>query len=270
MPLVLFAGGMGVLYWLYRRRRGVRPRRISLATYNLQAYDDDTRISPLVNVIHDMDADVVVLQELGKRAAERIQEELERDYRYMLLEPDSDDPVNGQGILSRYPIVAGNYWRHTMGFQSAVIRVKDTMLNLFNAHPCTPLDMSYAQRAHEIDDLLQRAAQATGPIVLAGDFNMEEWSADYERISALYIDSYREVGRHNGFTFPDSVGGIPVISWFVKPAFRLDYIFHNNAVRTLKARVWHESGGSDHRPVRTVLLLNPRPKNRRKRHPTNR
>ncbi len=247
------AAGSTFLLLSWRGGRKRRARHFTLATYNLQGFE--TRLDSLMAVIHELDVDILALQELSTAAATRIRQDFAEEYPYMALHPDDTQPIDGQGVLSRYPIEDSQYWMGTMGYQRAVIRIKQQPLTLFNAHPPTPLTTSYAQRAQEITDLLQRAHNTSGPIILAGDFNMEEWSEDYARITTYYDDIYTEVGRGRGYTFPDSVGGIPALSWFARPMVRLDYIFHNKHIHPIKAYVWPRSGGSDHRPVRARLML---------------
>ena len=251
LPAALAAGGAAVLLIGWRRGRRQRARRFTLATYNMQGYKD--RLNGLMEVIHDLDVDIIALQEVTETAAERIREEFGDDYPYMALHPHTG--YDGQGVLSRYPIEESEYWKRDMGNQRVVIRIGRKTLTLFNVHPCTPLTASYAARETEITELLERANSTNGAMILAGDFNMEEWSEDYARIRSYYDDVYVRAGRGRGYTFPSSVGGIPILSWFARPMVRLDYIFCNEAIKPLKARVWRYSGGSDHRPVRARLLL---------------
>ena len=250
VPPLLALGAAGGLLWLRRRRR---TRRVTIATYNVQAYT--IQLDPLLHVMDDLDTDIIVIQELSVPLAERIRTELSEEYPYQALNPDYNNATRGQGLLSRYPIIDSEYWQHTMGFQRVVIQVGDMRLTVFNAHPATPLTTSYEQRAYEIRDLMERAGAIMGPIVLLGDFNMEEWSDDYRRITERYEDAYARVGRNRRFTFPNSLAGLPVISLLVRPLMRLDYIFHNEAVHSRKVLVWPDSGGSDHLPLRATLVL---------------
>ncbi len=251
LPVALAAGGAAVLLIGWRRSHRQRARRFTLATYNMQGYTD--RLGPLMEVIHDLDVDIIALQEVTEAAAERIREEFGEDYPFMALHPHTG--YAGQGVLSRYPIEDSEYWRRDMGNQRVVVRIGRKTLTLFNVHPCTPLTASYAARESEITELLERASSTNGAMILTGDFNMEEWSEDYARIRSHYDDVYVRAGRGRGYTFPSSVAGIPILSWFARPMVRLDYIFCNDEIKPLKARVWRYSGGSDHRPVRARLLL---------------
>lgn len=260
-PTLLTAGAVGILLW-WLWRRGKHNLSVTVATYNVQAHT--ASLDPIIDVVHSLDADVIVFQELSEALAKRLRAEFAEAYPYRALHAAADDATCGQGVLSRYPVRESEYWRHTMGFQRVEIQVGAAVLTVFNAHPATPLTTSYTQRAYEIDDLLERASEISGPLLLLGDFNMEEWSADYKRITGYYHDTFAEAGRgRSRFTFPNALAGLPFISTFILPIVRLDYIFRNDAIHTLKVITWPKSGGSDHLPVRATLLLNP-DKNRRR------
>lgn len=105
-------------------------------------------------------------------------------------------------------------------------------------------------RDPELTRLLQRADGETLPVILAGDFNLSEWSADYRHLAARYIDSYREQAPGFGFTFPafEAFGlprGLPAL-------MRIDYIWHSPDLITLDAR-YGDYVGSDHLPVMATL-----------------
>ncbi|MBZ0297329.1 MAG: endonuclease/exonuclease/phosphatase family protein [Anaerolineae bacterium] len=254
-PMLAVAGATGALLWWFWQR-GKKNLRITVATYNVEAYKQS--LDSIIQVVRDVDAEIIAFQELSRELADRLTAEFALDYPYKALHPDAEDATCGQGILSRYPIRDSQYWQHTMGFQRAEIQVGTEMLTIFNSHPATPLTTSYEQRAWEIRDLLERASSVRGPLLLMGDFNMEEWSDDYKHITSHYHDTYAEAGSdRRRFTFPNALAGLPIISTFISPVVRLDYIFRNKKVHPLRVMTWTDSGGSDHLPLRAVLLLNP-------------
>ncbi len=107
----------------------------------------------------------------------------------------------------------------------------------------------------EVDEILRRATQDEGAVIIAGDFNMTDQADDYRRLVQQYSDTYREVGWGLGLTFPDCsyACAVPVNASLLKlvgrPLARIDFIFHSADLQPLSARVWPTSGGSDHRPV---------------------
>ena len=85
-------------------------------------------------------------------------------------------------------------------------------------------------------------------VLIAGDFNITDQSADYQRITVVYDDSYKQVGYGMGTTFPAHIPFLPSL-------LRIDYVFHSEDFTPLQADVLYSSGGSDHRPLVVELAL---------------
>jgi vancomycin resistance protein VanJ len=221
----------------------------------------------MIALIREADAALVALQELSPAAAARFADEFADQYPYQALHPNSTNAIWGQGFLSRYPLLSDEYWHINLGHQRVEFQVGDEPVTLYNTHPVHPFFILEGRgfntqlRAQEISAVLDRAAQDTGAVVIAGDFNMPDQSDDYQRITAQYMDTYREVGWGLGLTFPDFSYAnavpdeLPSLSLPIRPLVRLDYIFHSDALTALEARVWPTSGGSDHRPVFARLAI---------------
>lgn len=230
-------------------------REFTLATFNI--YKDAYDHPKTIETIREMDADIVNLQELTNGAAQMIFEELSVEYPYMALHPNRRDPAAGQGVLSRYPILEDEYWVLRRGHQRVSIDLEGTEIVLYNTHPHQTF-ASYAfeiqYRTREIENVLERAAQEEGPVIIAGDFNMTDQTDDYSRVTANYTDAFRAMGWGLGFTFPDTTNQrrplLPLLA-------RIDYIFYNEQIAASQVYVWHNSGGSDHRPIWAKLALLP-------------
>jgi vancomycin resistance protein VanJ len=172
-------------------------------------------------------------------------------------------------MLSRYPLTADEYWRtvsvpQSMGHQRVEIDVDSVRFTLYNVHPIHPAMTGRLfdpiPRALEITELMARAGEDDGTVVLMGDFNLTDLSEDYAHITARYGDTYWEVGWGMGFTFPDfsQPQALPRFlsnTTALPPFIRLDYIFHNKGVQPLEAQVWPDAAGSDHRPLYARLAL---------------
>jgi vancomycin resistance protein VanJ len=232
---------------------------LRLMTYNLHA--ETNAIAPLAAVIRESQADLVALQEVSPELAQVLSRELSDAYPYQALHPASDNAILGQGVLSRYPIRTDEYWRIALGHQRVEVDLGDESLTLYNTHPVHPFRLREGKlfdssgHQQEVDVILSRAKRDTGPVIIAGDFNMSDQSSDYQRIAQDFNDAYRERGWGLGFTFPDFAyasalpANLPVMSLFVRPLARLDYVFHSADLQALSAYVVANSGGSDHRPV---------------------
>jgi vancomycin resistance protein VanJ len=226
----------------------------TLLTYNMRA--DNAAIRDVEAVIRSANADIVAVQELNIPGAALFSESFRDVYPYQALHPQAD--YSGQGIFSRYPISADDYWQIVLGHQRAIINLNRTSFALYNAHPVQPWAtgklMDTSVRQQELDSSLERAAKETMPTLIVGDFNMTDWAADYRRITAQYADSYREAGWGMGFTFPAfSVTNQQLA--FLPPLARIDYVFHDRSFWALEATVLPDTGGSDHHPLLVRLAL---------------
>lgn len=228
-------------------------------TYNVHA--ESIHVQPMLDVIRAAEADVIALQEVSPAMAEALAAHLSDRYPYQALHPNFVNPIWGQGVLSRYPIVEDEYWHISLGHQRVKIDRDGSPLVLYNVHPVHPFRLHegwlFDMQPHrvEVDEILRRVARDTGDVIVAGDFNMSDQDYDYQRLARRFGDAYREVGWGLGFTFPDFSHvhtlpfEVPLATTVGRPLARIDFIFHSDELQPLAARVWPTSGGSDHRPV---------------------
>jgi endonuclease/exonuclease/phosphatase (EEP) superfamily protein YafD len=213
---------------------------LRVLTFNIQAPEQE--IDPILDVIRDVNADVVAIQELNSAVAGALENQLSETYPHQALHPRDQDNA-GQGVLSRFPIVDDEYWRNDfleekLGHQRIPPYAPDRGFNADN-------------HTQELIELLDRAANVSNPVILTGDFNMTDAFDMYHRITETYSDAYAAVGTIGfGFTLP-RVSRSPL-----PPLFRIDYVFYDRAFVGVEAHVWSESGGSDHLPVLVRLVLN--------------
>lgn len=253
LPIVGLALVYGSL-WLPRSAPPVQQSAIpfSILTFNLQGATDS--LQSLATVIEEANADIVGLQELSHAAADHFAAVLGEKYPYVALHPQ-DNPIHGQGVLSRYPILSDTFWQNdqldrALGHMRVELDLPGSTVVVYNTHPTPPFSLAWGLnvKAHSlaIAELLRRAAEDTGPVLMVGDFNMTDQFAEYQQItgSAGFVDTFREVGEPGfGFTFPAG-DRLPL-----PPLIRLDYVFHSREFQAHEARVWRRSGASDHLPV---------------------
>lgn len=233
------------------------PDELTVMTFNLGAKADE--LDSLVEIIADAGADVVALQELSQPAAEYLDGELADRYPYMALHP-RDNPIQGQGVLSVYPIESDTYWINEelvrpLGHMRVELAISDQVIVLYNTHPTPPFSVEWGlntdSHTAEIEEVLSRAGSETSPVLLAGDFNFSNQFGEYDRITVDegYADAFHEAGAVGfGFTYPDT-SSLPL------PFMRLDYLFRDEGFRTQEVRVWPRSGTADHRPLFARFLL---------------
>ena len=221
---------------------------LTVLTYNIKL--SPSNIYGISNDIWRIDADIVAIQELTPRSAEVLESELANIYPYRAFHPVNG--FAGQGILSKYPIVADEFWRLYLGHQRVEIDVNGTVIAVYNVHPVHHIlpfwGFDISRRTEEVDFFLKKAEQDNIPVLIAGDFNMTDQSGDYQRITANYTDSYRQVGYGMGTTFPAHIRPFPSL-------VRIDYVFHSEEFTALTADVLRSTGGSDHRPLVVTLAI---------------
>jgi endonuclease/exonuclease/phosphatase family metal-dependent hydrolase len=164
---------------------------IRIATYNIhKCRGMDARVRPerIAEVIADLNADVVALQEVvrGKKDADQLRviaKEL-RKYNYCFGETRKIRGAHyGNAVLSRFPIASHQHyditasWREPRGCLRADIEIKSSkkvLLRLFNAH----LGTGYIERRRQAQILVDRKLlgnpKFSGNRIVLGDFN--EWT----------------------------------------------------------------------------------------------
>lgn len=223
---------------------------LRILSFNIGAYGQDPEL--VLDLLREVDADIVTLQELGSQYAAAIENNLGAIYPYMALHPQQF-ATQGQGVLSRFPLGEDTYWQYEflpakLGHQR--VTLPDLGLTIYNLHPSHPgmtgqfFNPSY--RSMEIADILARAEAETGALLLVGDFNMTDLSNDYAAIRQNFNDAFRETGFGMGWTFT-------IIN---SPAFlRLDYLFFNAEISAVAAEVLSNRAGSDHHPLLVTIQI---------------
>jgi endonuclease/exonuclease/phosphatase (EEP) superfamily protein YafD len=224
---------------------------ITVMTFNLGP--GVSQPSEIADAIAAEDADIIVMQELTLPAATAVRTKLHSRYPYGL----SDTATTSRGILSRYPIQTLR-WLRTGVAERATPAVQFSVDNhsvtLFAPHLPQPVirrsndlhlpdGMDTTEHDAELTEIVHWAQQATGTVLLAGDFNMSDQAKAYTLLSSNFRDAYREAGWGFGFTFPNRLRSNPIPVPI--PVIRIDYIFHSPDLVAQAARV-ECKGGSDH------------------------
>jgi endonuclease/exonuclease/phosphatase family metal-dependent hydrolase len=231
---------------------------IKIATYNIhKCVGMDRRYSPerIADVIRELDADVVALQEVvwhssaGRRdhQAEFLAEELEMDFRLGRNRVHKGGDY-GNVVLSRHPI--GHHKNHDItvkkyeprGCLRTDIQLPgDHSIQFLNVHMGT----SYFERRKQVHHLLAEhvldPASMAGGRIIAGDFN--EWitglTTKLLKSRFKSVDPKLHLGRAR--TFPG-----------IMPLVHLDHIYFDDRFR-LKDAFVHRSKtallASDHLPI---------------------
>lgn len=147
---------------------------LTIVTANINADNED--LSTLPRWLAQIDADVVVLQELNPRAAAKL--EHWHDYPYRSIH--AQEGPFGIAILSRFPLE--NTEMHEPAGHTPQIRTYLTWGNaplaLSAIHPMPPISPEYHLRRSALFTNEASWATASGlPAIIAGDFNASPWSS---------------------------------------------------------------------------------------------
>lgn len=168
----------------YFQERPVVPasgERFRLLTFNVWYRNDD--LSRALEFLQQAKADVVILQEVDAAQLPAIAQRLTAYPHHAMT------PVRGHALamFSRWPLRV-EHLRLPMGatrIARATLDWNGTPLTIVGAHLSWPLGKrTAAARAAELQVLAQTVGRETGPVIVAGDFNLTPWSRHYERFTA--------------------------------------------------------------------------------------
>jgi endonuclease/exonuclease/phosphatase family metal-dependent hydrolase len=234
-----------------------RPKRLRVASYNIhkcRGLDGRVRPGRIADVLAELDADIVALQEVVGPGNGR-----EEDHARRVAEGLGYHSVFGQNrihhgaaygnfVMSRFPVLnSWNYnittWgREPRGVLRADVKVANgPILHLFNVHLGTAYRERCEQARHLVSERILRNPELAGARLLLGDFN--EW---FPGLASRLLTSHFE--NPNFGAHPARHRSYPGIL----PFFRLDHIYFDGGLkldrlachRSLKARV-----ASDHLPI---------------------
>jgi endonuclease/exonuclease/phosphatase family metal-dependent hydrolase len=234
-------------------------RLLRVATYNIhkcRGLDRRIRVDRIVDVIEQLDADVVALQEVMSVAGGKAEDDQVRyiasrmaGYNWCF----GENRIHGGGpygnaILTRLPITYhSNYdltWRkrERRGCLRADIRVRENcVLHAFNVH----LGTGYIERRHQARRLVSphvlHGEDLRGPRVVVGDFN--EWTRGLA--SRLMSENFDSVDLRLFSRLRRTYPG-------VLPVLHLDHFYFDNRLKLEGFKV-HRSRkalvASDHLPL---------------------
>ena len=232
--------------------------RVRVVTYNVhRCRGMDRRVRPqrIVEVLGEINADIIALQEVLSVANGRPEEDQARFIAEQLKLSHTlggtrrlKGGIYGNVILSRWPIIeTRNYdisvrGREQRGCLRADVQIpKSNLVHIFNVH----LGTAYLERRHQgrklIDEAILNSKQLSGPRLMLGDFN--EWTRGLaSRLLASHLVS-ADVRLHlpRRRTYPG-----------VLPLLHLDHVYYEDSLR-LEAMTLYRNRlslmASDHLPL---------------------
>lgn len=224
---------------------------IRVLTYNIhraRGLDGVERLDRIVDVLGEVDADIVALQEVLARQATAL---AEATRMHAVFGPTRVLPQGPYGnlCLTRLPLVGHRSYSLTCrpleprGCLRADVEHGAGRLHVFNVH----LGLGYAERirqVHMLTGIVDRG-ELSGPRLLLGDFN--EWFNGHASRLLRAEFGHPYGGRRGVRTHPSPL-----------PVFPLDRIYHDPAARLERVvvhRSWLARVASDHLPTYADLRL---------------
>jgi len=199
----------------------------------------------ILHQIRTANPDVIALEEYSPWADELLQREL-AEYPYRELDPEPDS--TGIAVYSKLPMSGKLQSPHNiMGTRvliRATLQLDGRDVAFYAIHPSSPHRYENILRNRlQTADLLDEIKHERLPVIVAGDFNATETTANlsaYESAGFASTQDLAGIGR--GSTWPDVT--------FLKylPRFRIDHILVGPEFTCTNSRVCGPTG-SDHRPV---------------------
>lgn len=221
-----------------------RGRPLTLVTVNVLRRNRDT--ARCVAYLRDRRPDVAVVLEIDA-AWQAALETLADVYPHRAFQPRDDN--FGVGVLSRWPLrdrefvaLGGTPYPNLV---TSIVHDAGELL-LIGAHPRAPLTAAHSRGLRsQLAAVAARAAAATGPCIVAGDFNATPWSVAYREFVATsgLVDTMLGRGLQ-----PTWNAHLPA------PRIPIDHVFVSRDMRVTRRAVGPDIG-SDHFPVEVDLVL---------------
>ncbi|MGB7160692.1 MAG: endonuclease/exonuclease/phosphatase family protein [Tepidisphaeraceae bacterium] len=220
-----------------------------LMSMNVFVYNDNA--AAILDRVRGASADVVVLQEYTTALDEPIRAGLV-DYPYQLRKPRDDS--DGWAVYSRRPLVAPidtSLRLHESKRQARFgVRLGERDVVIYALHLTSPKSMEQIGRNRaEVADLCALLAGESRPVVLAGDFNFTNRTANAAALRARGLRSTHDLaGNGRGSTWRYAK------LWDRLPGFRIDHVFISEHLTCTNSQVL-DPAGSDHRPIIADIAL---------------
>jgi endonuclease/exonuclease/phosphatase family metal-dependent hydrolase len=198
--------------------------KLRIATYNVhkcKGLDGRVSVPRIAQVIRDLNADVVALQEVFAGQAEALARELEV-HSVMGDNRQLTGDAYGNAVLSRHCLKSHcNYdvtvpGRESRGCLRADVFLMNRAVHVFNVHLGTAFFERRRQAKHLVDEAVLRSRTLTGPRIVLGDFN--EWTRGHvsQTLSSEFKSTDVRVYLKRVRTYPG-----------IMPVMHLDHIYYD-------------------------------------------
>lgn len=210
--------------------------------FNKYQWSDDSSIgNQIVAFIQKTDPSVVCFQEFDVSMRERF---MSYPYAYISASDNSKQAV--QAIFSKFPIVAKGLLPFPNSTNAAIfvdLKIKGDTLRLYNVHLQSlrvkpeaasleagtrerlykRLKVSFAKQQAQADIIACHKSDSPHKLIVAGDFNTNQFSSVYHTIKGDLTDSFTSVGSGYGKTFDFKYFPMRIDFLLSDPDFEITY-----------------------------------------------
>ncbi|NEQ54429.1 MAG: endonuclease/exonuclease/phosphatase family protein [Leptolyngbya sp. SIO3F4] len=233
-----------VLSWVGLPSPGISPEGIRVMTYNL--WIDNPKVDDIEQSIRHENPDILFLSEITQATMDNLTSRLDYLHSYRTT-------GGGNALFSRYPILEAatdDFGVKTRGRTFnlvAKLQIANETVTLIGVHPPIPILRNFFHiRNHQLDTLIDASRKLDGKLIVLGDFNAAPWSPYFKRFEQQ--SQLQNAGRGHWIW----------ATWYFNQTLKTRYIkipidhIMSRGFTPLKA--WTGmTGGSDHKPVITVL-----------------
>lgn len=257
--ILLLVVSMLLLNFLYENIRRINfknvsntNKEVSILTYNL--FFKNKYPNPIIKEIKEVEADIVILQELTSDWDQVLKNTIYKKYKYQ--KTYINNGTHGLAVISKYPIQSCEYLKNSSGLpvnQICKIKINDKDLILVNSHLSSPAIavenpekfLTYykanTQRRFDQWETLNKYLNKKYPNnlqIVAGDLNTMKIEPLYREIRHEWNDLFTKKGSGPSWNFPNS-SRIPY------PLITLDYILFKGNIKPIESKILKGSS-SDH------------------------
>ena len=233
-----------VISWVGLPHGGQPPEGLRVMAYNL--WIDNPNAEGIEQSILHENPDILFLSEMSQAMMAEMRSRLDfpHDYR---------TSGGNNTLFSRYPILevsTQNVEVKTKGRTFslvATLQLENDSVTLVGVHPPVPITQRFFQiRNQQLDSFAKISRELEGKVIVLGDFNATPWSPHFQRFERR--SKLNNAGR----------GQWVWATWYFNQTLKTRYIkipldhIETRGFKVLKT--WTgKTGGSDHKPIITVL-----------------
>jgi endonuclease/exonuclease/phosphatase family metal-dependent hydrolase len=256
-------------FFQFRAERPMPPSQdFSIMSFNTRLFnkyqwsDDPSIANQIVAFIKKTDPSVICFQEFDVSMKKRFM-----SYPYVYISASDNSKQAVQAIFSKFPIAAKGMLPFPNSTNTAIfvdLKIKGDTVRLYNIHLQSlrvkpeassleagtrerlykRLKVSFAKQQAQADIIATHKSDSPHKVIVAGDFNTNQFSSVYHTIKGALTDSFTSAGSGYGKTFDFKYFPMRIDFLLSDPSFEITY--HKSFPLSL----------SDHFPVLVAYRLN--------------